>query len=38
MPSGKTAMDIVLFAGFCYIIYEYGTTIAKAVEEIVPTE
>jgi hypothetical protein len=38
MPGGKTLMDLALFGGFCFIIYEYGTEIAKLVEEIVPTE
>ena len=31
-------LDMTLFAGFCYVIYYHGTDIAKAVEEIVPTE
>jgi hypothetical protein len=38
MPSTKTMVDLALFGGFCFIVYEYGTDIAKAVEEIVPTE
>jgi hypothetical protein len=38
LPSNKTMLDCALFAGFCYIVYEYGTDIAKGIEEIVPTE
>lgn len=38
MPSGKTMLDCALFAGFCYIVYEHGTEIGKAIEQIVPTE
>lgn len=37
-PSGKTVLDIALFAGTVYIIYEYGKSIASLVEEAVPTE
>ena len=38
LPSNKTLLDCALFAGFCYVVYEYGTDIAKGIEEIVPTE
>jgi hypothetical protein len=37
-PSGKTLLDIALFAGTVYIIYEYGKNIASLVEDAVPTE
>ena len=37
-PSGKTMLDVALFAATLYIIFEYGKDIAKVVEDVVPTE
>jgi hypothetical protein len=38
MPSNKTMVDVVLFLGTAYVIYEYGTDIAKSAESLIPSE
>ena len=38
MPGKKTLIDAALFGAACFVIYYYGRDIAKAVENVVPTE
>lgn len=38
MPSNTTMLDLALFAGACYVIYEFGDKIAQGVNFLIPNE
>jgi len=38
MPSNATMIDLALFAGACYVIYEFGGKIAQGIDFFVPNE
>ena len=38
MPSNQTMLDLALFAGACYVIYEFGGKISQGIDFLIPNE